>query len=205
MSATTIDSLRESLAGPTPKSRAYAEKMLHALPPMTEVTREAFVLERVTGKRVYEFGASGPLQAAIREVAAGYCGVDREAADAVIGFDLDDVSQRWLPWGPYQHEAPDLIVCGEVLEHLSNPGWFLARLRRQFPQTPVLITVPNAFSEGGRQSLRRGVENVNKDHVAYYSWKTLDTLLTRHGYRAALWHVYNGTPGVAEGLVVVTE
>jgi len=203
VSYATIDDLRSQLGASGPaQSPEYAAKMLHAVPVSETVDRTVFILKRVAGKRVLDFGASGALHAGIRKAASFVAGVDREDAPGVFGFDLDDVDQPDLP---SIDPAPEVIVCGEVLEHLSNPGWFLSRLKRQYAGVPVIISVPNAFSAVGRQHIVKGTENVNADHVAWYSHKTLTTLLARAGYvvRESYW--YNGQPYVAEGLIVVTE
>jgi hypothetical protein len=68
-----------------------------------------------------------------------------------------------------------------------------------------VITVPNAFAQAGRSHMLRGVENVNVDHVAWYSHRTLKTLLERVGYDIKEFHWYRGVPYLAEGLIVVTE
>jgi hypothetical protein len=199
--AASIDDLRMSLMGLRPVPDAYREKMLHTVPEAEVVKREGFLLDACRGRRVLEFGASGPMHDAIVKVAAATVGVDREDGPGVVGFDLDDVSQSTLP----SMDAPDVIVCGEVLEHLSNPGWFLTRLRRQYPGVPVVITVPNAFAEAGRKSIVTGVECVNRDHVAYYSWKTLTVLVSRAGYTSTVFAWYKGQPRTAEGLILIVE
>lgn len=223
MSYQTIDDLRSQL-GRSPSSgtdRAYAAKMLHQVPDAPVVDRAQFILDHCRGKRVLEFGASGPMHDAIVKVAATVYGVDRSDADGVIGFDLDDVAETLLPpfhtpsvggssfgWDARADECVqdfDVIICGEVIEHLSNPGHFLARLRRQFTGVPVVITVPNAFSQAAIRQIGKGVENVNVDHVAWYSFRTLKTLIARAGYTQFWFGWYNGNPFTAEGLVVVVE
>lgn len=225
MSYATIDDLRSQLDGPKQAPRSvspeYAAKMLHPLPEGKEVDRAAFILERVKGKRVLEFGATGPMHDAVVKVAASVYGVDREDGDGVVGFDLDDVAYFRLPGdgeasiecGPDaasllepDRTAPfDLILCGEVVEHLSNPGWFLTRLARQYPRVPVLITVPNAFTSRGSGHLKAGVENVNVDHVSWYSPRTLRTLLERAGYEIREFAWYGGAPPQSEGLIVMAH
>jgi hypothetical protein len=201
VSYSTIEDLRSQLGGPvrTEPSAAYAAKMLHTLPQTETVKREGFILRQCKDKRVLEFGASGELHRAIVEVAALCVGVDRESTSSVIGFDLDTI-------GPDLPQVPcDVIICGEIIEHLSNPGWFLTRLKRQYPGVPVIITVPNAFSAAGARHIQRGIENVNLDHVAWYSPTTLATLLTKCGYKAGALYYYNGDGPTAEGLVVCAE
>lgn len=202
MSSPTIDQLRASLGGSVVPDPAYAAKMLHPLPAVSVVDRARFILDRVKGKRVLEFGASGPMHDGIVKVAASCLGVDREDGPGVVGFDLDDVRRIGLPG---DGDEFDVIVCGEVLEHLSNPGWFLTRLRRIFPGVPVLVTVPNAYSAVARAHALRGIDNVNRDHVAWHSPRTLQTLLERAGYRVTTWHYYHGEPRTAEGLIAIAE
>jgi hypothetical protein len=80
----------------------------------------------------------------------------------------------------------DVIVAGEIIEHLSNPGLFLRGVQQLMGDDTILaITTVNAYcaaravtyalaGRGGRQ------EPVHPDHVAYYSYSTLRTLLERH-------------------------
>jgi 2-polyprenyl-6-hydroxyphenyl methylase/3-demethylubiquinone-9 3-methyltransferase len=206
MAYATIDALRESLAHPAHKvqSPEYAAKMLHTVPQATVVDRIAFVLERCRGRRVLELGASGKLHDEIVKSAAELFGVDKSPRDTSIeAFDLDVIGecQDMIP-GP---DGIDVVVCGEVLEHLSNPGWTLSRLRNQWPGAELIVTVPNAFSAVAVHHMERGVENVNRDHVAWYSTRTLQTLLERHGFTITEWHWYNGEPLAAEGLIAVAR
>ena len=206
MSYATIEDLRSQLGAPktSDASAAYAAKMLHALPETKVVAdRIAYLVEHCKGKRVVEFGASGKASEAVRAAAAQFFGVDRAASDGVVAFDLDEVEQFLLL--PAPTFDPDIIVCGEVLEHLSNPGWFLTRLKKQFVGVPLLITVPNAFSSCAQRWLAKGFENCNKDHVAWYSPKTIAVLLERAGYVPADLAYYNGTGPTAEGLIVYAE
>lgn len=82
----------------------------------------------------------------------------------------------------------DVVVAGEMIEHLNNPGLFLAGVKRFLTtDSTLLITTINAYcavryllyafkGKGGEN------EPVHPDHVAYYSVSTLRLLLTRHGF-----------------------
>lgn len=205
MTYATLDDLRAGLGGKDVTQTAeYRAKMLHKIPDLPVIDREPFILKRCKDKRVLEFGASGPLHRAIKEVVGheeNILGVDLNPADeSVVRFDLDDVRHHELP-GIYMD--PDVIVCGEILEHLTNPGWFLTRLKQEHPGVPVIFTVPNAFSAAGAKHMLSGNENVNKDHVCWYSYTTLTTLLTKVGFEILSSAWYKGDPLVAEGLVMV--
>jgi SAM-dependent methyltransferase len=82
-------------------------------------------------------------------------------------------------------ETFDVIVAGEMIEHLSNPGLFLRGIKRFMrDDTKLLITTINAYC-GMRMAVygvrgRGGsAEPVHPDHVAYYSYSTIRHLLDR--------------------------
>ncbi|CAN5382872.1 hypothetical protein BH10ACI3_BH10ACI3_11550 [soil metagenome] len=83
-------------------------------------------------------------------------------------------------------EKFDIIVAGEMIEHLNNPGLFLDGIKRFMNgDSRLIITTINAYS--GMRFLYYGVrgkrgkhEPVHPDHVAYYSYLTLSLLLNRH-------------------------
>lgn len=193
---TTIAELRETLSGPSP---AYRAKQLHPVPDAPVVSREAFILERCKGKVVLDIGASGPLHDGIKQVAAKCYGIDREASDGIDAINLDSVHPMSFDG---VRRGVEIVICGEVLEHLSNPGNFLSWLREQY-SVPVIITVPNAFSDVCRKWMEEGTENVNVEHVAYYSYHTLKELLRRAGCQIKEHYWYKGRPRFAEGLIVV--
>ncbi len=83
-------------------------------------------------------------------------------------------------------ETFDVIVAGEIIEHLNNPGLFLNGIRRFMnSETRIIVTTVNAYC--GLLFLIYGLrgrggtnEPVHRDHVAYYSYSTLGLLLARH-------------------------
>lgn len=91
----------------------------------------------------------------------------------------------------------EVVVAGEILEHLSNPGLFLRGVRRFLaPEGRLVLTTVNAYC-GFRfaQYLFRGrggsAEPVHPDHVAYYSYRTLTHLLAREGYAVESFRFYD--------------
>jgi SAM-dependent methyltransferase len=98
------------------------------------------------------------------------------------------------------NETFDVIVAGEMIEHLSNPGLFLRGIKRFMnKKTNLLITTINAYS-GMRffiYGLRgKGGENepVHPDHVAYYSYRTLKLVLEREKLNVANFYFYDVGP-----------
>jgi hypothetical protein len=165
----------------------YSEKMIHPIPDTKVLDRVKFILDRCKGKKVIDIGGSGPMSKLLKEVAYTTT-VDRKDADICLDVEKDE-----LPKGEY-----DIILCGEILEHLSNAGIFLDKLHKY--NLPIIITVPNAF---GNNRARVGIENVNKEHVAWYSYYTLKVLIERHGFTLYEWYWYNGKPYTAEGIIFV--
>lgn len=125
-----------------------------------------------------------------------------ESARTLVGFDFDQKGLDILSEAGVDSlyradlenldkvpvdETFDVIIGGEMIEHLSNPGRFLTGIQRFMdPNTQLVITTVNAYcamrfliyglrGKGGRN------EPVHPDHVAYYSYSTLNLMLERAG------------------------
>lgn len=91
----------------------------------------------------------------------------------------------------------DVIIAGEMIEHLTNPGLFLEGIKRFMnPETELIITTINAycalrFCIYGMRGKKGENEPVHPDHVAYYSYKTLSLLLERHGIKQLKFLFYD--------------
>jgi hypothetical protein len=179
--------------------KAYNAKMLHAIPSAPALEREVYILQKAKGKIVLDIGASGPMHEAIKLTAKETYGIDIHppAGDHYFKIDLDAAID--LPVIP----GLELVVAGEVIEHLDNAGHFIDLLKQY--DCPIVITAPNAFCEAGRVMVNTGVEMVNSEHVAYYSYWTLTTLLKKHGYKIIEWCWHKGRPNTAEGLVFLVR
>ncbi len=174
----------------------YVDKMVHKIPRAPVFNRVDYLLKAVEGKVVLDLGASGPAALRLQKAAKEYHGVDWELNDEIENFyQLDIESLLSLPDIP----GLELIIAGEVIEHLSNAGRFLCLLYAS--GVPVILTTPNARSIAGYKWGDKGTECVNRDHVAWYSYHTLKTLIERHGFELRFWGWYNGEPYTAEGLI----
>ena len=72
----------------------------------------------------------------------------------------------------------DLIIAGDVLEHLPNPGLFLQSCNNILsPRGRIIITTSNAFNIVRFIKALLFHEAVHNEHVAYYSQKTIGRLL----------------------------
>ena len=91
------------------------------------------------------------------------------------------------------NETFDVIVAGELIEHLSNPGLFLEGVKRfMHDQSILILTTPNPFHYVRRNLLLKGEEKewLNKEHSCWFSFQTLKQLLERHGYDEVKYWYY---------------
>lgn len=90
-------------------------------------------------------------------------------------------------WGVQLRDTPtDLILVSEVIEHLSNPGFFLDQLA-EFAlarSAEAIFTVPSPFGLEVLRRLLRNTEFVHPDHNYWFSYHTILTLLSKHGWNA---------------------
>lgn len=181
--------------GSTRPSRPYAPRKV-SLP---LVDRIPWLREQCTGRSVLHLGCmcAPNTRAAIR------AGLHLHLAlfpvcTRLTGLDIDLADRNLLPPDTDRHDIRkadvcdldqlaaaiagrpyDLIVAGELLEHLPNPGLCLTAIGRLLPDATLIVTVPNALGRGVASRARRGVELVHEDHVCWYSPRTIVTLLEK--------------------------
>ena len=198
----TLDDLSNELQEMGSHSAEYWDKQVHKVPQSKTVDRTAYLVAQATGKTILHVGCTGQLDVALRKVAKKCYGIDQQALTRpdFHQCNLDALAYEDLPAYP----DVELVICGEVLEHLSNPGFFLISVREACAGTPVIFTVPNAMGAAGAEWLvKRGRENCNRDHVSYYSYVTLKELLRPAGYGIDQHYWYGGRPYISEGIIAV--
>ena len=176
----------------------WYDKMVHKVPDAPSLDRADYLIKAARGKSILDFGGTGPMADKLREVAADYRSLDKLPSDKAWHYqiDLDTMTDP-----PLNTSYAELIIAGEVIEHLSNPGNFLDVIARY--ALPVILTTPNATAR--IYDPARKAEIVNGEHVAWYSYHTLKTLVERHGFRVLAWFWYNGKAYTAEGLIFHME
>ena len=135
-----------------------------------------------------------------------------KAAGELYGFDFDERGLQILEKSGVKNlyradlekleevaldETFDVIIAGEIIEHLSNPGLFLRGIKRFMnEETNLIITTINAYC--GFRFLIYGLrgkggwnEPVHPDHVAYYSYKTLSLILERENLEIKKFYFYD--------------
>ena len=173
---------------------------VHRVPKAHLVDRSTFVTTFVAGKSVVDLGFVDESRMVSKRALGTWlhASVAREARSAV-GIDSNPEGvelARELGYEAYvadcedrdalaelSLEPADVVVAGEIIEHLDQPGRFLEAVKVLVnDQGALLITTPNAPSMTNFLSGLMRRELVNPDHVGWYSWHTLQTLLGRHGW-----------------------
>jgi len=173
----------------------YAAKMLQPIPDMPTVKdRKRYLVEKSRDKIVLDIGCTGPISKLIKQFAKKYYGIDKTSAENIEAVELDHRPDL-MP----KYEDVEVIICAETLEHLSNPGYFLLALKDKYPGKTIYITVPNA----GSYQVTDDCEVINKEHVCWYSYSTIKSLLTRYDFNIIESRWYNGPEYKAEGLIMV--
>jgi len=187
----------------------------HRLGTVERVERNPFLLERSRGSTVLHLGCADEhqvnlklankahLHAQLASVAKDLWGVDvskqaiselRQAGFAnLVAGDVERLDEIDTLRG--QHF--DVIVAGELIEHLYNPGLFLKGCRTLCgPDTQLILTTPNAlcYTETLFALLNR--EAIHPDHTLMWSPAALTKLVTGSGFAIKEFLVYGSGPCV---------
>jgi 2-polyprenyl-3-methyl-5-hydroxy-6-metoxy-1,4-benzoquinol methylase len=89
----------------------------------------------------------------------------------------------------------DVVLCTNLLEHLSSPGQALEGIRRFMgPQSELIVSTPNSFALLANLKFTLGYFEEGAQHVASFSKFNLITLLERHGFSVAELHTCYDRP-----------
>jgi len=89
----------------------------------------------------------------------------------------------------------DVVVAGELIEHLSNPGKFLENMRKHLHENgEIVLTTPNPYyPKRMAEILIQGRAQVHPQHVMWYCPRTLTEILTRAGFSEVKIIPFNNT------------
>jgi 2-polyprenyl-3-methyl-5-hydroxy-6-metoxy-1,4-benzoquinol methylase len=165
--------------------------------------KNTFVVDRARGKAVLHIGMGGFVDDAertekfIQDELAGSLHVQiAGVARSLAGFDIDqktiDAMRTVVPECDYYlgdltaTQLPDdlagrrfdLIVFGDVLEHLDNFRQALTNLKSLLaPGGQLLISTANAHSFDAFVKMMFSYESAHEEHTSYFSYLTLKRLL----------------------------
>lgn len=175
--------------------------------------RVQYIKEQCRGKKVLHLGcANYPYTEASIENGTNLHFDLMDIASELYGFDYDqpgiDIFEQHGIKNIYRADAEnlqdvplnetfDVIIAGEIIEHLSNPGLFLRGIQRFMnADTKLIVTTINAY--GGFRFLVYGFkgksgwnEPVHLDHVAYYSYSTLGLMARRANLKVNKFFFYD--------------
>ncbi|QGM96070.1 class I SAM-dependent methyltransferase [Methylocystis parvus] len=205
MSDTNLKAHDASLTGPRHGIPSYRLRYtpLERLAVERPVDRIATIVAACAGKSVLDLGAMDEtaykskrgqgvwLHEEIAKRAKFVVGVDNTSGLPVEGlatapnakiergdiFDLDGVLRK-LDF------TPEVVVAGELVEHLENPLAFLRSLRACAPLkgARLILSTPNATALHNCLIGLIDRESTHHDHLLILSYKTMTTLLTRAGF-----------------------
>src|SRR5437016_9176467 len=159
------------------------------------VDRADYLCELVAGKSVLDIGVVDHTREAMDSPRWLHGYVSR-CAKSCLGVDVIEGEVKHLNMRGYNviladiTQAPldqkfDVIIGGEVLEHLDAPGMFMKNCVRMLdPGGRLAITVPNPLYINPilKSCFSRYTFVDNADHVAWYDASTLFELGQRHGF-----------------------
>ena len=177
------------------------DEMAHDLPRAEIVDRIEWLTAQCVGKRVIHVGfadagfrleqgrAGRWLHGHLHEVAGELVGID---ADPVgVAAATDDGFEAYVvdctdaaAVAALGIEPADVVLAGEVIEHVSAPGLFLDAMHHLCkPEGILIVTTPNAYGLiNVAASITRRVEINHPDHVVMFTWRTLTELMRRSGW-----------------------
>ncbi len=98
---------------------------------------------------------------------------------------------------PFVDDHFDVVVVGDLIEHVSNPGQMLGSIRRCLADDgELVVTTPNPFYVNQFLSIvaSNGV-TVNDEHTCWFDPVTLFALLQRTGFRVTEFYWLQDTWG----------
>ncbi len=190
------------------------KKILYtALEPLTvprPVERVKWISKRCAGKYVLDLGCFDETALVKGGTEQWLHGMIAQEAKQVLGIDSSEkLPAEGLITGPRSKIERgnvmalakesisiidiDLIVAGELIEHLQDTTAFLRQLKTLFPGRELIISTPNATSLANTILALGSRESNHSDHLQIYSVKTLNTQCLRanlEDWSFVPYHVY---------------
>jgi 2-polyprenyl-3-methyl-5-hydroxy-6-metoxy-1,4-benzoquinol methylase len=146
------------------------------------------------GKRVLDVGcSSGYLARPLVERGCTVVGLERDPAAAESAREVceevlvGDVETMELP---FEEGSFDVVLCGDLVEHLRDPGAFVARVRPLLRAGGRLVlSTPNVANWANRLGLLAGRWSysdrgiLDRTHVHLFTRRTLVATLDQAGFR----------------------
>jgi 2-polyprenyl-3-methyl-5-hydroxy-6-metoxy-1,4-benzoquinol methylase len=177
----------------------------HRLPREGPVDRIEALVAAATGRRVVHVGFVDELMEAKQAGGVWLHGRLAGVASSLVGLDLDEAgvdAARAQGYEAYAIDAQsadavralglpraDVVIAGELIEHLDAPGPFLRAVHELADE--LVLTTPNAYRVANFLVPLTGREAVHPHHTSWHSPQTLRRLLEMTGWeprRIAYYH-----------------
>ena len=185
----------------SPAEEYGQDELVHRLPRTSIVDRIPWLLDACRDRSIVHVGfadagfrqeqerADSWLHRHLAEVAASLVGVDTdsrgvdEARAAGYEAHLVDCTDP-VAVAALEIEPAEVVLAGEVIEHVDAPGPFLDGLRKLCRDDGrLIVTTPNGCGlVNVAASIVRRVEINHPDHVVMFTWRTLTELMRRHDW-----------------------
>jgi 2-polyprenyl-3-methyl-5-hydroxy-6-metoxy-1,4-benzoquinol methylase len=92
----------------------------------------------------------------------------------------------------------DVVIAGELIEHLSNVGGFLDCVHEHLEgDGEFILTTPNPWAFHRFKQAGFGEVFANKEHTCWFDERTLQQVLTRHQFEVtSIEYVKASTTGI---------
>jgi SAM-dependent methyltransferase len=209
------------------------------LPRACLVDRDETIAEICRGKEVFHVGAADApfdlekgqrgelLHQKIQQVASRIVGVDidEQAVEHLRALGINDIFLGDIINDPsiFAGDKFDVVLCCDVIEHVTNPGGLLAACSRYMrADTRLVVTTINATALKPALRALVGRESVHHDHTCYYSYATMCQLLIKcrllpisfgvfsyptvqHAVGAVIRRIMKARPGSADGILAIAK
>ncbi|VVA43502.1 conserved hypothetical protein [Candidatus Roizmanbacteria bacterium] len=164
------------------------------------VDRLLYISQFCKNKKILDIGCYDETAIKLKEN-NGYWlhGLIIKQAKKVIGIDSSDLIKSEIRTGPRSKiirkdlydldrsfanaNKVDIIVAGELIEHIPDVTKFLQLLKKLYPRKTLLLTTPNATSLTNVLLAFFNRESNHKDHLQIFSYKTLHALCIKNGFK----------------------
>lgn len=162
------------------------------------IYREDIIIPLVTDKKVLDCGGIDHWAAELKQLRGDWLhGIIAEHSSFCLGVDiLEDETQKVNRQKKYNFLVAnvealpfkgkfDVIVAGEIVEHIYNMGLFLESAWEALVKEGILIiTTPNCYSASlWLKAAFHAKERCHPEHTCYYSVQTLTYVVKRHGFK----------------------
>lgn len=167
--------------------------------PRVKIMRDIINGLNIAGKNILDIGCyDGTLLSLLKNRNNNFFGIEasdwgveqsRKKGLVVQQFYFDDKNPL-----PCENNFFDLVMAGEIIEHIFDTDFFLEEIHRVLkPGGKLLISTPNIASLGRRLMLLAGINPIietspnepeSSGHIRYFTLSAIKKLLAKHKFQA---------------------